>query len=77
MNRQAEGGCCGAVSSELHAVKLVRSSTSAFAALRMDGSVATWGYHGAGGDSRAFQEELLGGSHGTYYPTITGLTTHL
>ena len=50
--RVARGGSdCGAVADELQGLRLVRSTHSAFAALRSDGHVVTWGSPHAGGDS--------------------------
>ena len=47
----ALGADCSAVSSDLRQLLLVRSTHSAFAALRDDGRIVTWGSPHAGGDS--------------------------
>ena len=49
-----------AVQSEigLQNVRQIRATGEAFAAILGDGSVATWGFHGFGGDSSAVQDQL-------------------
>lgn len=46
------------VSGDLFGVQKIFASTTAFAAIRSDGRVVTWGARNAGGDSSAVQDQL-------------------
>ena len=48
---------------ELKGVQCIQASERAFAAILGDGSVVTWGYARAGGDSSAVQAQLKGVQH--------------
>lgn len=43
---------------QLYGVTMIQAASLAFAAIRRDGSVVTWGTPDAGGDSRHVQEQL-------------------
>ena len=55
------GGDSLAVQEQLRGVQKIYSAGGAFAAVKEDRSVVTWGAAGYGGDSRAVQEQLRGG----------------
>ncbi|MRJ02014.1 MAG: hypothetical protein GXO19_01600, partial [Epsilonproteobacteria bacterium] len=55
------GGDSSKVQSQLHNVKTIFSTWGAFAALREDGTVVTWGDPEYGGDSSLVVERLKGG----------------
>ena len=44
---------------QLVSVRAIQASSGAFAAIKYDGSVVTWGYRIYGGDSSAVQENLI------------------
>lgn len=46
------------VQDQLHDVQEVHASSGAFAAIRADGRVVTWGHPLSGGDSRAVRQLL-------------------
>ena len=50
--------CCGKFSLFLAPTPISYSASAAFAAVKADGSVVTWGYVDGGGDSRAVREGL-------------------
>lgn len=52
------GGDSAAVRTELRHVQHIAASNGAFAALRSDGSVVTWGDADYGGDSGDVQDQL-------------------
>ena len=52
-----------ATKDQLKHVRQVVASDGAFAAIRRDGSVVTWGNPGQGSDSKAVQEELRNVRH--------------
>ena len=52
------GGDSGAVQDQLRNVQQIQASCGAFAAIRGDGSVVTWGNADFGGDSSAVQDQL-------------------
>ena len=52
------GRCAKAVQDQLCNVEHIRANETAFAALRADGSVVTWGRTRSGGDSSHVQDEL-------------------
>ena len=47
------------VEHQLVSVRAIQASSGAFAAIKYDGSVVTWGYRIYGGDSSAVQENLI------------------
>ena len=53
-----EGGDSRKVQEKLRGVITIRSTSSAFAAIRGDGTVVTWGNPSFGGDSSAVQHQL-------------------
>merc|ERR1712139_463781 len=58
------GGDSSPVQELLHHVTQIWATNTAFAALRSDGRVVTWGRAASGGDSSAVQDQLLqGGQH--------------
>ena len=57
-NSQDSGADSRRVQSELHHVQQIAANKGAFAALRTDGSVVTWGDPEYGGDSSEVQDQL-------------------
>lgn len=55
---QVSGGESNSIRDKLHAVQQIASSMHAFAAVRQDGSVVTWGEIESGGDSSKVREHL-------------------
>ena len=53
----------GAVQHQLKGVQQIQATDHAFAAIRGDGSVVTWGFAGTGGDSSAVQDQLSNVKH--------------
>ncbi|CAE6950493.1 unnamed protein product, partial [Symbiodinium necroappetens] len=49
------GGDSSSVQDQLHDVKCIQSTNTAFAALRADGTVVCWGDAYSGADSKAVQ----------------------
>ena len=43
----------------MKSIRAIQSSSGAFAAIKCDGTVVTWGYRIYGGDSSAIQEHLI------------------
>ena len=52
------GGNSRAVQKQLKDVQQIHATYSAFAAIRVDGSVVTWGDPRVGGDSSAVRDQL-------------------
>ena len=52
------GGDSSAVQAQLKNVKCIQAAVGAFAAIRVDGSVVTWGHAEVGGDSRHISTQL-------------------
>ena len=52
------GGDCASVAKQLEDVERIVGNLGAFAAIRGDQSVITWGARECGGDSRAVQDRL-------------------
>ena len=71
MGRRAGGGSSSGVSSQISSgVVDIYSTLSAFAALKSDGSVVTWGSSSGGGDSSSVSSNLSSGVidiQSTYY----------
>eukprot|EP00438_Fugacium_kawagutii_P036591 Skav223943 [mRNA] locus=scaffold1465:385569:403251:+ [translate_table: standard] len=56
---ESHGGCSESVESQLYSVQRVVATSRAFAALRADGKVVTWGAASYGGDSEDVQDQLI------------------
>lgn len=54
----SDGGDSSDVQDELKNVEQIQANSLAFAALKTNGSVVTWGTLDAGGDSSAVQDQL-------------------
>lgn len=64
MQLRKSEGCSDDVQADLQNVAKIQSNYEAFAALKRDGTVVTWGNADHGGDSRRVQRNLRGDGDG-------------